>query len=282
MSFVPPPCPSDECAASGIIADTEDNILCDVDEDGNIIATVLVSRVYDESGNPGPPSFWDPETGAPYVIMGDLEVCPAEISFGPVTGLELVTRDTEDHVFCDVDAQGNTIAFVLVSRTYDEDGNVTGSIKFRDPFTGDPYVVQGTLEQCCCDEVSISGIVNIRELDCEKDSVTVCQGTDPWIISGDVAVSALTGTLNNGTETAVSGVAVQIIAANPARRKLIVQNVGSVGNVRIGTNGVTATTGVRLTPESSITFMMPYTPSNAIFAIREGALDSIVLAQEII
>lgn len=101
---------------------------------------------------------------------------------------------------------------------------------------------------------------------------------DRW--RGDVNVLVTTATFNNGAETAVSSTAVQVAAALSTRKKLIVQNTGT-GNVRIGTTGVTATTGLRLTPGSVITFDNPNIVTNAIFAIREGGTDSIVLAQEI-
>lgn len=88
------------------------------------------------------------------------------------------------------------------------------------------------------------------------------------------------GTLANGAETAVAGSAVQLVAANASRKVLIVQNTG-VANVRVGITGVTATTGFRLTPGSMFIFEMPSCPQAAIFSIREGAISSTVLAQEI-
>lgn len=88
------------------------------------------------------------------------------------------------------------------------------------------------------------------------------------------------GTLANGVEIAVAGVAIQLIAANPDRKKLILQNTGAA-SVRIGTTGITATTGFRLAAGAILIFDMSDCPSNAIVAIREGAVSSIVLAQEI-
>lgn len=87
------------------------------------------------------------------------------------------------------------------------------------------------------------------------------------------------GTLANGAETAVSSSAVSVLAANANRKKLIVQNTG-VNTVRIGTTGVTATTGFRLTAGATMVFDMPHCPTNAVFAIRESA-DSTVMAQEV-
>lgn len=87
-------------------------------------------------------------------------------------------------------------------------------------------------------------------------------------------------TLNTGTETVVAGSAVQVIAANTARISVIVQNVGAA-NVRVGTSGVTATTGVRLVPNGHLLLEIPSCPVGAIFAIREGAISSTVLTQEL-
>lgn len=98
--------------------------------------------------------------------------------------------------------------------------------------------------------------------------------------TGLVVASFSGGTLTNGAETAVGAAAVQVIAANASRKKLIVQNTG-LGDVRVGVSGVTATSGVRLIRNGSIIFDMPDCPTQAIFAIRDGAVSSTVLAQEV-
>lgn len=107
--------------------------------------------------------------------------------------------------------------------------------------------------------------------------------TDDYALRVDV-VNATgvypTGTLANGAETAVGAVAVSILAANAARKTAIVQNTGGA-NIRVGVVGVTATTGLRLTPGSYIIFEMPFVPTQALFAIREGGTDSIAFTQEI-
>ena len=88
------------------------------------------------------------------------------------------------------------------------------------------------------------------------------------------------GALGNGAETAVSSTAVEVLAAAATRKKAIIQNTG-VAAVRIGASGVTSTTGLRLAAGDTVVFQMPDCPTNAIFAIRETANDSIVLAQEV-
>jgi len=88
-----------------------------------------------------------------------------------------------------------------------------------------------------------------------------------------------TSAFSNGTATAVSSTAVQILAANVLRKGAVIQNQGNA-NVRIGITGVTAATGIRLGPGKSIVIRPPNIETSAIFAIREGATDSTVLAQE--
>lgn len=98
---------------------------------------------------------------------------------------------------------------------------------------------------------------------------------------GDVDIASMpTGTLANGAQTAVSSSAVSILASNANRKKLIVQNVGAV-NMRVGVTGVTATTGTLLLPNGTLILAMPYCPTQAIFAIRDGGSDTTALAQEV-
>lgn len=89
------------------------------------------------------------------------------------------------------------------------------------------------------------------------------------------------GTLLPGAETPVSSVAVAVLAANASRLTGIIQNVGSA-NIRVGPAGVTATTGTQLTPGATMIFDTPGIVADAIFAIREGAVDSIALGQEVV
>lgn len=107
--------------------------------------------------------------------------------------------------------------------------------------------------------------------------------TPPGPSAYGLAVRAIDagGALQNGAQTAVSSSAVQVLAANASRRKAVIQNVG-LNPVRIGTTGVTATSGLRLAAGDVITFRNPDCPTNAIFAIRDGLLDSTVLAQEVV
>lgn len=100
-------------------------------------------------------------------------------------------------------------------------------------------------------------------------------------VKGRVFTTTAGCSITNGAETAVSSVAVQIVASGVGRKGLFIQNNGT-GDVRIGATGVTATTGIKLIPGDSIILTGGATPVNAVFAIRSAAVDSIVLAQELI
>lgn len=89
-----------------------------------------------------------------------------------------------------------------------------------------------------------------------------------------------TSTLGTGVETVVSLVAISVAAANPARKKLIIQNTGTAP-VRIGDALVSPVSGVQLVPNGSMILDMPDCPTNEIFAIREGLVDSVVMSQEV-
>lgn len=194
------------------------------------------------------------------------------------------------------------------------DVNVVSSVELEiKNDVGNPVPVSGTVDIGTMPEVEIkndvgnpvpvTGTVTITDGSgpvTVDGTVTANQGTSPWVVSGTVNIGTMpeveikndsgnpipvttdvvTGTLSNGAETSVAGSAVQVLAANSSRRKLIVQNTG-IGNVRIGVTGVAATTGFRLTPSGTAVFDMPNCPTQAIFAIREGAVSSTVLAQEI-
>lgn len=181
---------------------------------------------------------------------------------------------------------------------------VTGVVDTRqlNCLTDSVEVCQGT------DPWNVSGTVALDAPTLAAlETITVLQGTSPWVVSGTVTVTAVdldirnlsfvtdsvvavqnlpyvvvyqTGTLSNGAQTAVAAAAVQVAAANANRKAILIQNVG-LANVRVGVSGVTTTTGFRLVPGQIVILEMPYVPTQAIFAIREGAISSTVLAQEI-
>lgn len=106
----------------------------------------------------------------------------------------------------------------------------------------------------------------------------------PVVIASDqgpipITPSSTNSTLANGAETAVSAVAVQVLAANASRKTAVIQNTGTE-NIRVGVVGVTAVTGIRLVPDASLILEEPFVYAGAIYAIREGASDSVALATE--
>lgn len=86
--------------------------------------------------------------------------------------------------------------------------------------------------------------------------------------------------LQNGEETAVSGVAVIVLAANAARVGALLQNLG-LANIRIGAAGVTSGTGIQLRPGGTMALEPPFLPMGDIYAIRESSVDSIAYAAEV-
>lgn len=110
--------------------------------------------------------------------------------------------------------------------------------------------------------------LDVRNLDCTTDSVTVCNPT---------------GTATNGTQVSTAGAgAVSILAANANRKSALITNITTLATVRIGVSGVTATTGIaRLLPGDILVLTMPYCPDEELFMIREGAVDGTVLVSEV-
>jgi hypothetical protein len=89
-----PPFNPQPCAAGGggTSADVESVILCDLDAEGNLLGTALAVYEYDADGNPvGAPTFVNPATGAPYVPVGTLQVCPDAACLPPMQFCQTTT-----------------------------------------------------------------------------------------------------------------------------------------------------------------------------------------------
>jgi hypothetical protein len=123
--------------------------------------------------------------------------------------------------------------------------------------------------------------------DCvESEAVTLTDSAGNEVIGPKNDVDALpvvvalqASTLQLGHETPVSAAAVLIIPANSMREAALVQNTGGA-NIRVGPAGVTPTSGFRLVPNQTIIYGQPNVNRDAIWAIREGAVDSVAFAQE--
>jgi hypothetical protein len=94
-----------------------------------------------------------------------------------------------------------------------------------------------------------------------------------------VVVALQPSTLQLGHETTVTGTAALVLPGNALRAAGLVQNTGNA-NIRVGPAGVTPTTGYRLVPNQTIIYGQPNVNLDDIWAIREGATDSVAFAQE--
>lgn len=84
-AFDPQPCIAEVTVTPGV--DVENVILCDVDESGVLLGTALAVYNYDSATGAavGAPTFVDPVTGAPYVPVGTLQVCPGDVTAETLT-----------------------------------------------------------------------------------------------------------------------------------------------------------------------------------------------------
>jgi len=99
-------------------------------------------------------------------------------------------------------------------------------------------------------------------------------------VSGAVAITHPVGAMTQAAP--VVGVAsVQILAANPARRFLMVQNNDAAANVFVNVAGAAASaaTGIKLSPGASL-MLDVCTPSAAIFAIASAAMTGALVVVE--
>lgn len=85
--------------------------------------------------------------------------------------------------------------------------------------------------------------------------------------------------LSNPAAVTVSVAAVVVAAANARRRRLIIQQT-SANPVRVGGASVTAATGIHLGQNERLEFSGEDVPTEAIYAIREGATDGTVVVLE--
>lgn len=94
-------------------------------------------------------------------------------------------------------------------------------------------------------------------------------------------VDRQSGIVASGTPVVASTVAVQIVAANAARKGLIVTNNGP-GTVRFGASDVTSAKGAPLAAGEKVAFILPACPTSAIYAIRQDGVDGTVVAMELL
>lgn len=93
-------------------------------------------------------------------------------------------------------------------------------------------------------------------------------------------VDLSTGTLVDGADTTVGSAVVEVVVATQKRRAVVIQNIGSEP-CRVGSAGVSATSGLRLPAGASVTFRAPFVTQDAIYAVREGLADTTVTFLEV-
>jgi hypothetical protein len=120
----------------------------------------------------------------------------------------------------------------------------------------------------------------------QSEAVTLTDGCGNEVIgpkppdkSIPVVVATQRSKLHLGHETPVSDEAVIVLAKNHRRVTGLVQNTGNA-NIRVGPAGVGPTTGYRLVPNQTIIYYEPHVDKDDIWAVREGAVDSVAFGQE--
>ena len=242
-----------------------------------IIDTIPEVEIKNDSGSPVPVSGTvnigtmpeveiKNDSGSPVPVSGTVSATQGTSPW--VVGTHAVTQGTTPWVGS-LDA---TTLAALESITVQNPGGAS-AVNIQDG--GNSITVDGTVSaaQSGAWTVGVNNFPAVQPVNDNGGSLTVdgsVTTTESWA----------TGTLANGVQTTVSSVAVQILAANASRKKLIIQNVG-IMPMRVGVSGVTATTGMRLSSDGSVLFEMPHCPTQAIFAIRDGAVDTTALAQEV-
>lgn len=109
----------------------------------------------------------------------------------------------------------------------------------------------------------------------------VASGT---VVPVSVASNTTAGTATSTADNTVTNASEEVLAANANRKAAIIQVV-SGGNARVRLDGGTATTsnGVQLISGGpALVVSMPYCPTGAITAIREGGTDAVVHVTEIV
>lgn len=104
-------------------------------------------------------------------------------------------------------------------------------------------------------------------------------------VTGTVSV---TGESTAGTPTHTADITVDataggvtLLASNANRKSAVIQNVGAA-NIRVSVGGTpTTTNGIQLAPGQTLALSMPYIPTGAIKAIREGGSSSTAAVLEV-
>ncbi|EMF20414.1 hypothetical protein H114_32764 [Streptomyces gancidicus BKS 13-15] len=133
-------------AAATPRVEVETVLLCDVQADGTVAATVMVEPIYDtSSGARVGTRIVDPVTGASYTPTGTLTVCGGQE--GAVT-----VADVETWPLCVIDTSGTVLQHVRAEQVYDETGAASGPPRLVDAVTGLPVAIPGGATIGVCPE----------------------------------------------------------------------------------------------------------------------------------
>lgn len=239
-----PPVGTSACGSSVNIQTSD--VLCDITTgDGVVHGLVLIQYLYAPDGSIDSTLIIDATTGAPYVPVGTVTVCPTD------TGVP----DNDMQILCDRQADGSLVPFV---RDYRRDVNaiINGFSDYT--LAGLPYVVTGTV-QSCVPRVSDSAVL------CDSNGTRFLR-TYTYSSSGSVASFADT-TLTGGPFVPVGAVGTCPVTAtlsSPDLDFLEEMLCDGTGTPFIRRFTINSTTGV-VTATVDLTLAgAPFVPSGAV------------------
>lgn len=167
-----------------------------------------------------------------------------------------------------VDVTGSTVALDAASLAALENITVTvdnSEIEISND-SGNPIPVSGTVALdaptlAALEDITVSATdLDIRDLSASQDSVRLGDGTDFLEVNSDGSLNVQTQTYAAGqsSQASVGTTAVEVLATPLAgRRELTIQNEGSQPVYFGFTSGVTAANGIKISKNSSATYMIP-------------------------
>ena len=144
-------------------------VLCDVNDDGDVLGLVLIEVERGTDGEITGTRLINPADGSEYTLQGELTVCPA--------GVDQPEKDLI--TLCDVteDGEGTTATRFLRDYTRDENGAIVGYTDYD--LDGQPYTPTG--EVVACDDVPVSEEPDRSERDLIRLCDTVDEGEDTTV-----------------------------------------------------------------------------------------------------
>ncbi|MET9818329.1 hypothetical protein [Streptomyces sp. NPDC006355] len=245
--------------------DVEAVVLCDVQADGTVAATVLLEPVYDtSSGARVGTRIVDPVTGADYTPTGTLTTCGGQDA--------AAGADVETWPLCVINTNGSVLQHVRAVQVYDEQGAPSGPPGLVDAVTGGPVAIPGgaTIGVCpdgapCDSPTTPTTTVGLCLPDGRPIAVTVVRDCD-GAVTQEGWIDLTTGTFSAGAppagtvacgdsrSIAVSGTFCDVDPATGDVLGLVLIEYayaadGTISSVRL----VDAVTGATYTPAGTVT-----------------------------